>query len=262
MILTFMRHPPIDESDERCIGQTDVALSPAGWAALLPLAEKACRLRPDRILCSDLQRCQLLGEAIAARLGLAAEPNAAWREVNFGTWENRTWSDIQATEPRVLGEWLADFDKVSPPGGESFQQLQTRVLLAIRSQITEPQSDIGLPPVLQAESSTGVSPVVPVESGTGVSPVDSNLRTAERPVSRDPNSNTGETPVLRPYYLVVTHAGVIRAAASAFTRAPLRNAFERAVPYGSLTSFSWAGGRWSPLRFAVDTGPLAQGRVT
>jgi len=213
-----MRHPPIDERAERCIGQTDVALSPAGWAALVPLAERACRLRPDRILCSDLQRCQLLGEAIAARLGLAAEPNATWREVNFGTWENRTWSDIQATEPRVLGEWLADFDKVSPPGGESFQELQARVLLAIKS-----------------ESSTGVSPVV---------------------------SNTGETPVLRPHYLVVTHAGVIRAAASAFSGVSLRNAFERAVPYGSLTSFSWDGGRWSPLRFGVDIEPLAQGRVT
>jgi len=247
MILTFMRHPPIDESDERCIGHTDVALSPAGWAALLPLAERACRLRPDRVLCSDLQRCQLLGEAIATRLGLAAEPNATWREVNFGMWENRTWSDIQSTEPRVLGEWLADFDKVSPPGGESFQQLQARVLSAIRSQITEPQSDIGLPPVLQGESSTGVSAVVPGESGTGVSPV---------------VSSTGETRVLRPHYLVVTHAGVIRAAASAFTGAPLRNAFERAVPYGSLTSFSWDGGRRSPLRFAVDIEPLAQGRVT
>ena len=237
MILTFMRHPPIDESDERCIGQTDVALSPAGWAALLPLAERACRLGPDRILCSDLQRCRLLGGAIAARLGLAAEPSATWREVNFGTWENRTWSDIQATEPRVLGEWLADFAKVSPPGGESFQQLQARVLLAIKSQITEPQSDMGLPPVPRAESSTGVPPV------------DSNL-------------NTGETPVTRPHYLVVTHAGVIRAAASAFSGVSLRNAFERAVPYGSLTSFSWAGGRWSPLRFAVDIGSLAQRRVT
>jgi broad specificity phosphatase PhoE len=135
--------------------------------------------------------------------------------------------------------FMADFDKVSPPGGESFQQLQVRVLSAIRSQITEPEN----------ESSTGVSPVDPEESSMGVPPVDSN-------------SNTGETPVLRPHYLVVTHAGVIRAAASAFTGAPLRNAFERAVPYGSLTSFSWDGGRWSPLRFAVDIGLLAQGRVT
>jgi broad specificity phosphatase PhoE len=247
-----MRHPPIEKRDEWCIGQTDVALSSAGWAALLPLAEAACRLKPDRILCSDLQRCQLLGEAIAARLGLAAEPNATWREVNFGTWENRTWNDIQVTEPRLLGEWLADFDKVSPPSGESFQQLRARVLLAIKSQITGSQSAMGLPPVLRAESSMGVSPV------------DSNLNTGETPVPRDLNSTTGETPVPqpRPHYLVVTHAGVIRAVASAFSGASLRYAFQWAVPYGSLTSFSWNGGRWSLLKLGVDIGSLAQGRVT
>jgi broad specificity phosphatase PhoE len=206
MTLTFMRHPPIDGGGERCIGQTDVGLSPAGWAALAPLAERACRLRPDRVLCSDLQRCQLLGEAIAARLGLAAEPNPIWREVNFGAWENRTWSDIRVREPRVLGEWLADFDKASPPGGESFQQLQARVLLAI--------------------------------GDMGVSPVDSNF-------------NTGGTPVSQPHYLVVTHAGVIRAAVSAFSGTPLRYAFEWAVPYGSLTSFHWDGTQWSPVAFAL-----------
>jgi broad specificity phosphatase PhoE len=135
--------------------------------------------------------------------------------------------------------FMADFDKVSPPSGESFQQLQARVLLAIKSQITGPQSAMGLPPVLRAESSMGVSPV------------DSNL-------------NTGETPVPqpRPHYLVVTHAGVIRAVASAFSGASLRYAFQWAVPYGSLTSFSWNGGRWSLLKLGVDIGSLAQGRVT
>ena len=119
---------------------------------------------------------------------------------------------------------LADFDKVSPPGGESFQQLQARVLSAIKSQ-----------------------------SSMGVSPVDSDLNTGETPV---PPSHP------QPHYLVVTHAGVIRAAASAFSGISLRNAFERAVPYGSLTSFSWDGARWNPLKLAVDIGPLAQGRLT
>ena len=80
MILTFMRHLPIDTGSEQCIGQTNVELSPDGWTALLPLAKKACRLRPDKILCSDLKRCQLLAEAIAARLGLFAGRSALSRE--------------------------------------------------------------------------------------------------------------------------------------------------------------------------------------
>jgi broad specificity phosphatase PhoE len=83
---------------------------------------------------------------------------------------------------------MADFDKVAPPGGESFQQLQARVISAISSQLTSPQR------------------------GT-------------------PEGHT----------FVVTHAGVIRAAVSAFSTQPLRRAFEYAVPYGALTSFYWNG---------------------
>jgi alpha-ribazole phosphatase len=209
MILTFMRHPPIDAGNKRCIGQTNVELSPEGRAALLPLAEEACRLRPDKILCSDLNRCQLLAEIIAARLGLLTEPDMGWREVSFGTWENRSWSDIQAREPHVLNEWVANFDTVAPPAGESFKQLQARVLMTVKSKIVGPKCDMGVPLAPQA------------------------------------GRNTGETPA--PHYLVVTHAGVIRAAVSAFRGLPLRKAFELEVPYGSHTSFCWGGKQWSPV---------------
>jgi broad specificity phosphatase PhoE len=192
MILTFMRHPPVDAGSERCIGQTNVELSREGRAALLPLAEEACRLKPDKILSSDLQRCQLLAEAIATRLGLLAEPDPVWREVSFGTWENRTWSDIQAREPHVFSEWITNFDMVAPPVGESFENLQARVLRGVKGKIVGP--------------------------------------------------NCG-TPAL--HILVITHAGVIRAAVSAFSGLPLRKAFELAVPYGSHTSFCWDGNHWS-----------------
>jgi len=207
MILTFMRHPPIDTGSERCIGQTNVELSPEGRTALLPLAEEGCRLKPDKVLCSDLKRCQLLAEAIAARLGLLAEPDPVWREVSFGTWENRTWSDIQAREPHVFSEWITNFDTVAPPVGESFERLQARVLAGVKRKIVGPRG------------------------GTGAFP---------EPQER---LNTGETPLL--HYLVVNHAGVIRAAVSAFSGLPLRKAFDLAVPYGSHTSFCWGGNNWS-----------------
>jgi alpha-ribazole phosphatase len=205
MILTLMRHPPTNAESETCIGQTNVELSPEGRTALIPLAGEVCRLRPNQILCSDLKRCQLLAEAIAARLGLLAESDPIWRELSFGTWENRTWSDIQAREPQALSEWMANFDMVAPPAGESFQQLQARVLKGIESKIL---------------------------CDTGEMPVRSEMNTGRRAM---------------PHCLVVTHAGVIRAAVSAFSDLPLRKAFELAVPYGSHTSFRRRGNRWSPL---------------
>jgi alpha-ribazole phosphatase len=209
MILTFMRHPPIEAKSERCIGQTNVELSPEGRAALISLAEEASRLRPDKILCSDLRRCQVLAEAIALRLGLSSEPDPVWREVNFGTWESRTWSDIQAKEPRGLSEWMADFETVAPPAGESFADLQARVLRGIESKLVGAKHDAAVAPATRSGANTGWS------------------------------STT--------HYLIVTHAGVIRAATSAFSGLPLRRAFELTVPYGSCSTFCRHGSRWSPM---------------
>jgi alpha-ribazole phosphatase len=220
MMLTFIRHPPIETKGERCIGQTNVELSPEGRAALIPLAEEACRLRPDKILCSDLQRCQSLAEAIALRLGLSAEPDPIWREVSFGTWESRTWSEIQTEEPYLLNEWMTNFDTVAPPEGESFEHLQERVLSGIQSKLGGPKYDPAVSPVTRLES------------------------------------NTAEASLT--HYLIVTHAGVIRAAVSAFCGLPLRKAFELKVPYGSHTSFCRCGSGWSPIDIVASRRTLSQ----
>jgi alpha-ribazole phosphatase len=213
MILTFMRHPHIEAKGERCIGQTNVELSPEGRAALIPLAEEACSLRPDKILCSDLQRCQLLAEAIAARLGLLSEPDPVWREVNFGTWESRTWGDIQTKDPHRLSEWMANFDTVAPPSGESFADLQARILKGIESKLVGPNHEAAGAPAARSEANTGALSVT--------------------------------------HHLIVTHAGVIRAAMSAFSGLPLRRAFELSVPYGSHNSFCRHGSRWTPMEIVA-----------
>jgi alpha-ribazole phosphatase len=209
MILTFMRHPPIEANGERCIGQTNVGLSPEGREALIPLAEEASRLRPGKILCSDLQRCQLLAEAIAVRLGLSSEPDPVWREIDFGTWESRIWSDIQAEDPDRLSEWMANFETVAPPAGESFADLQARVLRGIDCKLFGAKPDAAVWPTARLRSNAKAQSIT--------------------------------------HCLIVTHAGVIRAAISAFSGLPLRKAFELKVPYGSHASFCRHGNRWSPM---------------
>jgi alpha-ribazole phosphatase len=177
MILTFMRHPAIVLESGRCIGQTDVDLSSAGNSSLESLAGKACRLLPDIIVSSDLKRCRLLTERIAARLCIAPVYDPIWREIDFGSWENRTWDSIRDEQSEALAEWAADFVTIAPPGGESFLQLQRRVL-------------------------------------DGISKLDLNAV----------------------HVLVVTHAGVIRAAHAALSGLPLCRAMEYHIPYGGIYS--------------------------
>ena len=142
MSLRLLRHPATASGGKQCVGQTDVSLSADGLAAIERIAEKAARAAPGRVLSSDLRRCRMLADAIAAKLDIRPEPHAIWREVNFGAWENRTWDEIRSQAPHSLAAWVDDFVMVAPPGGESFQQLQSRVVSALRKIDPQPSDNL------------------------------------------------------------------------------------------------------------------------
>ena len=49
------------------------------------------------------------------------------REIGYGSWEGSTLSQMQASDPDVFARRQADKWTVSPPGGESYAQVQARV---------------------------------------------------------------------------------------------------------------------------------------
>src|SRR5262249_35283147 len=108
-----------------------------GKSSLKSLAREACRLRPDRVISSDLKRCRSLAEEIAARLCIRPVFDPVWREIDFGFWEDRTWEGIRREETKAFSEWVADFVTTAPPGGESFLQLQKRILSAIDAMLPD-----------------------------------------------------------------------------------------------------------------------------
>ena len=138
MLLRLLRHPSTVSSEEQCVGHTDVALSAEGLAAIERIAENAARAEPGRILSSDSRRCRMLADAIAAKLDICPGPDAIWRHVNFGAWKSRTWDDIRSQDPDALTAWIDDFVTVAPPSGESFHQLQSRVVSALKKIDSEP----------------------------------------------------------------------------------------------------------------------------
>lgn len=131
MNVHLMRHPAREGAPGRCIGQTDVALSAEGCASLPRLGRQAAEMRPTRVVSSDLQRCRLLAEEIAEGQKLKVELSPAWRELDFGAWEDRTWDDIQKEDSARLAAWMENYVEVAPPRGESFRQLQERALGAL-----------------------------------------------------------------------------------------------------------------------------------
>lgn len=107
-----------------CYGQLDVGADPEATAASA-LALAAVLPAATRVLCSPLQRCELLAQELCGfRSDLSYKTDRRLLELNFGTWEGRRWHDIGQT---AIDAWVADFSDHRPGGGESAQALLLRV---------------------------------------------------------------------------------------------------------------------------------------
>lgn len=122
MAVILVRHP--ETLDPRVIaGQSDVALAPHALNAIDALAAS---LPPARaIISSDLSRCRILANAVAAKRGVPCALDARWREQAFGAWEGKTWDDVDGRA--YLDHWTT----AAPPGGESIGDVQARVAAAL-----------------------------------------------------------------------------------------------------------------------------------
>lgn len=122
----LMRHPAVAGAG-RCIGQTDLSLSDEGTASVEELAQVARGVGPDLLISSDLRRCRDFAQTVALQVGCPVHLDARWREIHFGTWENRTWDEIRQADEAGFERWSLDFQHEAPPQGESFQDLLERV---------------------------------------------------------------------------------------------------------------------------------------
>ncbi len=188
MDLYLVRHLDIETAAEnKCIGQTDVPLSSKGQSAVADMANFLAELKPECVISSDLQRCAVLAKAVGKIVGIESEFSASWREIYFGRWEERRWRDIEITDSIALQAWMKDIVRVTPPDGESFERLYSRIGLQVDLLI-------------------------------------------QRPEQR---------------FVVITHAGPIRAAICHTIGLPLVKAFSVDITYGGMAHLHYDAGNWT-----------------
>lgn len=131
--LILVRHGRAADTEGRCIGHTDVELSPDGLEAVTRLARDWHRhtvdglmRSPSRIESSDLRRAADTARAIAEPWHLPVQLDARLREMEFGEWDGVSWTDIEARDGARLQEWMAMWTTTRAPGGESLDDLLAR----------------------------------------------------------------------------------------------------------------------------------------
>ena len=139
--LVLLRHARIvADHVGQLIGATDVALDPAGLRQAAEAADRVRRWSPEACCCSPMQRCRQTAAAVAPDLAPSIDPDL--REIDFGRWEKRTFSEAAAMEPALVQRW-ADFDMgFTFPGGENVGEFMGRVRAAAERLVRAQQQTV------------------------------------------------------------------------------------------------------------------------
>ncbi|MFG1806346.1 histidine phosphatase family protein [Streptomyces sp. NPDC049040] len=110
-------------------GGADPALSERGRGQAGQVAGAAVLEAVEAVVSSPLARCLETARPVADRLGLPVTVADGLRETAFGAWEGRTFAEVRERFPAELDAWFAG-PAAAPPGGESFDDVTSRVAAA------------------------------------------------------------------------------------------------------------------------------------
>ena len=123
-----MRHGEILTQGKKFVGQTDLPLNEHGLRQADWWRHELKNIAFSRIFCSDLIRSRQTAQIIAGERLDCVSIMPLLREIFLGEWDGIEVEKIRSRFPkefRMRGEAIADY---RPPGGESFADLQKRVV--------------------------------------------------------------------------------------------------------------------------------------
>ncbi|MDQ2749629.1 MAG: bifunctional RNase H/acid phosphatase [Actinomycetota bacterium] len=125
--LLLIRHGATAHSlGKRFSGRNELPLNSMGLRQAEEVAANLDGVGVAAVISSPFRRAQQTAEAIGRQLDMDVENNDDLAEVDFGSWEGRSYDEVRRDQPAELDAWLASPD-VAPPGGESFAAVARRV---------------------------------------------------------------------------------------------------------------------------------------
>ncbi|QTA79950.1 Histidine phosphatase superfamily protein [Desulfonema limicola] len=123
----LVRHGHIGEDGpKRFIGTTDLPLSQKGTCQAEKLRNMLSSISFSRTVSSPLKRSLDTARIIAG--SNKVEPVSDLEEIHLGKWEGLTFDHVKAVYPEAFKQRGIDPAGYRPPGGESFKDLQQRVV--------------------------------------------------------------------------------------------------------------------------------------
>jgi broad specificity phosphatase PhoE len=121
-------HPP------RFRGRREIPLSPLGRKQAGAVAQRiASRWTVSAVYTSPMRRCVDTGAAIADACGTNAHVLEPLVDLDYGSWEWKTYEEMKTEFPDTFAQWFAAPQRVRFPNGESLQDLVARAANVVRT---------------------------------------------------------------------------------------------------------------------------------
>ena len=115
--------------DTRIQGQLDIPLNDTGrWQAERLARALAAREAIDVVYTSDLLRAWETARPVAEATGAPLHTDEGLRERGFGSFQGKTFTEIEAAMPDEARRWRQRDPVWAPPGGESLTAMRRRVI--------------------------------------------------------------------------------------------------------------------------------------
>lgn len=139
----LVRHAEIDKPEVKTfIGSTDLSLSARGINQAEQLKELFSKLSIEAVYCSGLKRSRDTAGIIAEGCGKQAVAMPELNEIDLGEWEGKSFEEIKEKYPYEFEARGRDLFGYKTPGGESFREVQERVLRAFEEIVDSTTGDI------------------------------------------------------------------------------------------------------------------------
>jgi alpha-ribazole phosphatase len=122
MEIYLIRHTTPAVEHGICYGQSDIDVADS-FEEEAKLIATHLPAYIQFIISSPLKRCKKLADFLFP--GHDIKVSNDLKEIHFGKWELKKWSDIPASE---LQPWMNNFVDVTIPYGESYMQMHSRVI--------------------------------------------------------------------------------------------------------------------------------------
>jgi broad specificity phosphatase PhoE len=121
----------------RYLGLSDASLTESGEHQARCVADALSQFPVKMVLSSPLRRAADTAASIRNKCGVTLRLDSRLAEGSFGRWEGRTRDEVLSlgeTDAMLLARWESD-SSCSPPGGESIESVQKRILSLVEELI-------------------------------------------------------------------------------------------------------------------------------